>query len=454
MIRTYAERLFEGGTRSLVLPGPLVAMLVAASLLFAGPTHAATTFTVNSTSDPGDGDCTVTGCTLREAIAAANEAPGADTIDFDIPGSGVKTISPVAPPGVSDAGLPEITEAVTIDGYSQPGASPNTRKTGALDADILVELSGINAGESASGLIISAPNVVVRGLVINRFAGAGIFMISGTGSRIEGNFIGTDPSGTLGRSNSESVDIEGVGGKNTIGGLTPDKRNLISGNNSSAVEIQGKGANKVQGNLIGVQRDGISPLTNSLSGVSVESDDNVVGGGTPEAANTIAFNARAGVAIEDVDSSGNRILGNSVFSNGGPGIDLAFGGREQDPRDPDLGPNNFQNFPEIASADKVTSGTTTVRATLDSTPSAARKKRTFTIQFFANPHNDSSDLDEGKTFLGQTRVTTNRQGKASFSFQTGKPVALGDRITATATGKGGTSEFSDPVVVKLAPGQG
>ena len=441
MIWRYVQGLVEGRTVAL---GLLVAALAAASLLFASPAHAATTFTVNNTSEPGDGDCTATGCTLREAITAANAAPGADTIDFDISGSGVKTISPVSE-------LPKITEAVTIDGYSQPGASPNTRATGALDANILVELDGIDAGESASALIISAPNVVVRGLAINRFAGAAIFIISGTGARIEGNFIGTDPTGTLGRSNSESIDIEGVGRKNTIGGVTPDKRNLISGNNSSAVEIQGKGGNKVQGNLIGVQRDGISPLSNSLSGVSVESDNNLIGGGTPEAANTIAFNTRAGVAIEDVDSSGNRILGNSVFSNGGLGIDLAFGGREQDPRDPDVGPNNFQNFPEIVSVEKTPSGTTTVKATLESTPSTARKKKSFTIQFFTNPQNDSSDLDEGKTFLGQKRVTTNRQGKVSFSFQTGKPVALGDHITATATGKGGTSEFSDPVIVEGAP---
>jgi hypothetical protein len=46
--------------------------------------------------------------------------PGLDTINFNIPGSGVKTIAPASP-------LPTITDAVVIDGYSQPGASANTR---------------------------------------------------------------------------------------------------------------------------------------------------------------------------------------------------------------------------------------------------------------------------------------------------------------------------------------
>jgi hypothetical protein len=61
-------------------------------------------------------------------------------------------------------------------------------------------------------------------------------------------------------------------------------------------------------------------------------------------------------------------------------------------------------------------------------------------------------LGEGKTFLGQKRVVTNREGRVSFSFQTSKPVALGDSLTATATGRGGTSEFSAPVVVARASG--
>ena len=123
MIRTNVRRLVEGGTLALVL----LLALAAASLLFARPAHA-DTFTVNNTFDPGGGTCDPNGgCTLREAMEAANETRGADTIDFDIPGSGVRSIAP-------ESKLPEISQAVTIEGYSQPGASPNTlaRGTNAL----------------------------------------------------------------------------------------------------------------------------------------------------------------------------------------------------------------------------------------------------------------------------------------------------------------------------------
>src|ERR687884_202200 len=77
--------------------------------------HAAS-FVVTNTNDSGAGS-------LRQAILDANNTPGADTITFNIPGSGVATISP-------DSELPNITEAVTINGYSQPGADPNTLAVG------------------------------------------------------------------------------------------------------------------------------------------------------------------------------------------------------------------------------------------------------------------------------------------------------------------------------------
>ena len=97
----------------------------------AGPALAAlgATFTVNSSADaddaqPGDGVCATSGtvCTLRAALTEANLATGANTIAFAIPGTGVHTIALATPlPTLSDESGPTM-----IDGYSQPGAQPNS----------------------------------------------------------------------------------------------------------------------------------------------------------------------------------------------------------------------------------------------------------------------------------------------------------------------------------------
>ena len=161
-------------SRALVLGFVLAALLAAASLvLTAKPALADATFTVNVTGDEedanvGDRECdtfrlVAKPCTLRAAIQEANATPGADTIKFNIPddpnvpGNEVKTISPTSQ-------LPEITEAVTIDGYSQDGASPNTlTQPGKTNANPLIQLDGFGAGEFSAGLEINPDDVTVRG---------------------------------------------------------------------------------------------------------------------------------------------------------------------------------------------------------------------------------------------------------------------------------------------------
>jgi hypothetical protein len=127
-----------------------VAAMVATVLLTARPAHASTTFAVNVASDQadvnaGDGVCDVLAntagsqCTLRAAIQEANKLPGADRINFNFPGTtGVTTLLP-------GSSLPQITDRVTIDDYSQPGASPNTLAKG-TNAVLRVQLDGTNAG--------------------------------------------------------------------------------------------------------------------------------------------------------------------------------------------------------------------------------------------------------------------------------------------------------------------
>jgi hypothetical protein len=181
--------------------------------------------------------------------------------------------------------------------------------------------------------------------------------------------------------------------------------------------------------------------------VVVGGSNNLIGGaGT--AANVIAFNSGDGVSVAKFGGTGNRILRNSIHSNGELSIDLV-GGLElsdgvtaNDLKDPDTGPNNLQNYPEITSVTVDSNSFATIAGSLNSSP-----KKTYTIRFFSSAQADPSGNGEGGGFLGQKKVETNKKGNASFTFSPTAMVGVGAAITATATGRGGTSEFSHAVLV-------
>jgi CSLREA domain-containing protein len=434
----------EGRSRVTAALGLLVAALVVAALMLLGassPARASTTFTVTNTTDANN-TCDA-GCSLREAILAANATPGADAIRFNIPGTGVKTIS-VA----SD--LPDITDPLTIDGYSQPGSSLNTLAKG-TNAVLMIQLDGNDT--AGNGLEIVTDDVVVRGLAIGRFNFNGIEVdnVEGVGApsgvRIQGNFVGTDASGTVARPNRfNGLNLRESGGDNTIGGTSRSQRNLISGNGANGINIgTGNDGYAIEGNLIGTKKDGTSALGNDNDGVTLSSaTDNFVGEFSAAAANTIAFNGGDGVDVVGEDTVGNRILSNSIFSNGRLGIDLvggtenAAGATANDTGDGDAGPNDLQNKPIITSA-KTVEGKTTIQAKLNSTPSDP-----FFVQFFSNPSGN-----EGQTFIGEKSVSTNSNGNVTFTFTPSQAVSVGQTVTATALDVvgGNTSEFSGPRTV-------
>ena len=137
------------------------------------------------------------------------------------------------------------------------------------------------------------------------------------------------------------------------------------------------------------------------------------------------------------------MLGNSIFSNMGLGIDLGDDGVTLNNSLGHSGPNNYQNFPVLTSVTTGPSGTTIVGSLSSSA------NTTYTIQFFANAVADPSGYGEGKTYLGQTSVTTNGSGNASFSAVV-KAAPNGQSIfSATATDSAGnTSEFSKDLQVQ------
>ena len=228
-------------------------LALAAGLTLSATLAARSTFNVTSTADSGAGS-------LRQAITDANTNPGADTIQFNIVGSGVQTITPAT-------SLPPISDAVTIDGYTQPGSSANTKPVGqGLDTVIHIEIAGTAA--AGMGLDVRAPNVTIRGLAINRFSQ---FQIDGNASfnhsnlKIEGCFLGSSPDGLFGYfvpGGATEVSDPNL----ALGGSTPAARNLISlWTNSTGIIISGDASGFVRGNLIGTDISGTRRMPGLVS---------------------------------------------------------------------------------------------------------------------------------------------------------------------------------------------
>src|SRR5438105_2168429 len=264
--------------------------------------QATTTFIVNSTADPGTGVCDDAECTLREAIAAANAHAGTDTIVFNIPGTGPHTIRPISH-------LPSLTSPVTIDGYTQPGASANTLADGD-NAVLTIELDGSLGGTFGLPwlLSISAGSSTVRGLVVNRGSALyGISLDTNGGNTIEGNFIGTNIAGDAVLGNREGVIIQFGSSNNLIGGTTPAARNIISGN-SDGISLSGGTGNTIEGNFIGTDRTGSNDLGNTVGIGVTASSNNTIGGTAAGARNVISGN---GTEIR-MQADNNVIQGNYI----------------------------------------------------------------------------------------------------------------------------------------------
>jgi CSLREA domain-containing protein len=451
---------------------------------------AGSTLTVNTTDDADDGACNAAHCSLREAILTSNSTPGqAEVIAFNIGGGGPQTISPTS-------ALPPVADAVNINGTTQPGfnGAPlvelNGAGAGAVTAGLNITTSGstvrgllINrfGGHgirvASSGLVTIAGNFIgtdATGTAVRANAGSGVFIdaasnntvggttaadrnvISGNGghgvridgvnasnNRVRGNFIGTDVSGTVALGNINSGVAVFGSNSNTVGGTAAAARNVISGNGGVGVLLSGggAGANVVQGNYIGTQADGASALPNLLGGVSVSNgaSGSSVGGTAAGTGNVIAFNGGDGVSVSS--GTGNRVLSNSIHTNGSTaqhlGIDLeADGVTPNDAGDVDAGANNQQNFPLLTNAAS-NGATTNVNGVFNSTGSTA-----FRVEFFSSATCDPGGGGEGQQFLGSTDVTTDGNGNAAFNV-TLPNVAVGQMVTATATDpSGNTSEFS------------
>lgn len=285
------------------------------------------------------------------------------------------------------------------------------------------------------GLAVGAGNLIsgnlFDGIFFDKFA-----TVVPTGNVVQGNFIGTDATGTAAIPNLKSGIAFLWAENNAIGGTGPGEGNVISGNFLNGIDLDLTGntiKNQIYGNRIGTNAFGTGPLGNRLSGVFIPLNTHgaFIGGTGAGQANTIAYNGGAGVA-----SDGGRALHvapNAIYDNGGLGLDLFDDGVTPNR------PGATNNFPVVTLANDIGGGTS-VAGYLD-----ARAATSFDIHIFSSLSCDPSGHGEGREYRKTVPLTTDAAGHGVFTTTITPAIPGGRYVTAYAVAPGtadDTSEFS------------
>jgi hypothetical protein len=325
------------------------------------------------------------------------------------------------------------------DGIELSGAAQGIRVTGNLiglglnGTTTIVPMGNVDNGVELDGTahsdVIGGPqptfNVVPQNTISSNGNNGVAIDGHAHGITVNNSYIGTNVLGQqLSGNGNDGVFIGAGTSGNVIGSPLASLLTVISGNGGDGIDMQGTTGNTVVGSLIGTDFSGALPLANVGDGILLNnSSRNIIGGiAAPNGrglANIIAFNDLDGVFVQSGISDG--IHENSIYGNGGLGIDLGAGA------------NLNQAAPVLSS---VTTGALTIQVTGTLT---SRPKTTFVIEFFANDTSGPS----GRIFVGLLKAKTNAAGVATFTFNHASPPAGATFVTATATDLGNnTSEFS------------
>jgi hypothetical protein len=114
-------------------------------------------------------------------------------------------------------------DSTVIDGTTQTVSQGNFNVKGPE-----IEIDG--SALSGYGIVITGSYNKIMGLAINRCSSIAIHILNDH-STISGNYVGTDPTGTIRLPNTDGIVVENLASHNTIGGNTEADRNLVSGNN-------------------------------------------------------------------------------------------------------------------------------------------------------------------------------------------------------------------------------
>jgi hypothetical protein len=400
------------------------------------------------TIDSAAGTVTIQGNyigTTADGQAAVSGAPR--------PGHGINAVSP-APVVIGGAAA---GEGNVISGNQGDGVFLFQGSGHEIVGNMIgTDRTGENAVANGNGVdtngVVSNARIERNLLSGNR--SSGLRLGGDVGTIVQGNKIGVDIDGVERIPNLNGIELAGTNGV-LVGGTTDAARNMISGNTMYGITFTNAAtANRVEGNLIGVGAEG-ARVANGQDGIIccgvTGAVGNVIGGTADGSGNEIAYNGQIGIRVtgNNLTLIGPRaaILGNSIHSNGSLGIDLPFPTASPTPndlKDPDIGPNDLQNFPVITGISSG-GGQTIVNYSINSTSNTPLR-----LEFFRNDACDSSGYGEGQAMVGVDQVQTNDEGDWSGSITVTGETAAPEAITATATRfsepspslAGATSEFS------------
>ncbi len=297
--------------------------------------------------------------------------------------------------------------------------------------------------------------------------------LRGSNHIVQGNLLGTDVTGTV-RLGFSGYGISLESTDTLVGGSAAGAGNVIAGADFyGGILIDAGSGHTIQGNFIGTDPTGALDLGNGRAGIQVSvatvpDSDILIGGTGPGEANFIAFNGssqnrRGGVGVSS--GRGITIRGNRIYSNGaalgeaGLGIDLDNSDdaavTPNDAGDADTGTNDLQNFPILQSVEHLGpqgNGSTRILGKFHSTAST-----TFDLDFYSNPAcaQFPREFLEGEVYLGTSQVTTDGSGNASIDVTLPVTTQAGARISVTATDPiGNTSEFSQAILLGLSRNSG
>ena len=162
--------------------------------------------------------------------------------------------------------------------------------------------------------VVGGPLPAARNLISGTNGdGIVIFCCGARDNIIQGNYIGTERNGMAALPNDDGVSISGSASANLVGGTEPGAGNVISGNDMSGVHITGDGSdNLVQGNLIGLNATGDAPLRNGDQGILLDGQTGTIIGGTESDARNVISVNPIGVFISGSATSGNLVQGNYI----------------------------------------------------------------------------------------------------------------------------------------------